>query len=276
VFFRVLFFLPLRTGVGQIDHENASIPMSLCITAVMQYLNHSCSPEGGAMSSEITRRVKRAMSKYERVYAKVHREFLAELRRMECTVDPIGLRTGSKYVMYFGERGLMRRHAELLLDGNREKDVLEVGYGLGIFAQEALGLEVKSHTILEVHPALVEMAMQWREGLEDPGRVKIIHSSWQESFALLGSYDAIMYDGSSPPGYGDYDFKFFVEVFCVSKLRSGGLFSFWSPGSSLHPRRERLLHAQFQTVDKHPFRMEPVPAAWARETSDFTVAVARK
>jgi len=228
------------------------------------------------MSSEITRRVKRAMRKYERVYAKVHREFMAGLCQMECTVDQSGLRIGSKYVMYFGERELMRRHAELLLESNREKEVLEVGYGLGIFAQEALGLGAKSHTIIEVHPALVEMAMKWREGLDDPGRVKIINSSWQESFGLLGSYDAIMYDGSSPPGYGNYDFKSFVEVFCVSKLRSGGLFSFWSHGNALNPCRERLLNAQFQTVDKHPFRMEPVPAAWGRETSDFTVAVARK
>jgi spermidine synthase len=228
------------------------------------------------MSSEITRRIRRAMRKYERVYAVVHREFIAELCGMECAVDQSGLRIGSKYVMYFGERGLMRRHAELLLEGNRGKEVLEVGYGLGIFAQEALGLGAASHTILEVHPALVEMAMKWREGLENPEPVKIIHSSWQESFALLGSYDAIMYDGSSPPGYGDYDFRFFVEVFCMLKLRSGGLFSFWSHGNSLNPRRERLLHARFQTVDKHPFRMEPVPAAWERETSDFMVAVARK
>ena len=221
-------------------------------------------------------RLQRAIHGYERVYARVHRPFLAELCRKECIVDEDGLRMGDKYVMYFGERGLMHRHAALLLGRSRARDVLEIGYGLGIFAQEAIGFGVKSHTIVEVHPVLAKQAMRWKAGLPDPEHVRIIHSSWQESLARLGCYDSIMYDAGSPPRYGDYDFKFFVEVFCALKLRPGGRFSFWNHGKGLKSRRESLLRAHFQSVDCHDFRMEPVPAAWGRETPDFTIVVARK
>lgn len=222
-----------------------------------------------------TARVQRAIQRYRKVYSRVHRPFLAKLCSRKCIVDQEGLCMGGKYVMYFSERGLMRRHAELLLSRSCDSDILEVGYGLGIFAQETVGLGVKSHTIVEVHPVLAERARQWQAGLPHLERVRIIHSSWQDSLPGLAQYDAIMYDAGSPPRYGDYDFRFFVEVVCGLKLKPRGRFSFWSYGKTLASSRERLLHAHFRSVETHDFRMESVPASWGREGSDFTIVVAK-
>jgi hypothetical protein len=65
----------------------------------------------------------------------VHRSHLATLRRMPAIVDSEGLRIGQQFVMFFAEAELMRHHAERLTDGVAGADVLEVGLGLGVFAE---------------------------------------------------------------------------------------------------------------------------------------------
>ena len=58
-------------------------------------------------------------------------------------------------VMGDWEIPLMRKHAEVCCYTSGG-DILEIGFGMGLFANEVQRIGVKSHTIVEIHPQILK------------------------------------------------------------------------------------------------------------------------
>jgi hypothetical protein len=68
-------------------------------------------------------------------------------------------------------------------------DVLQVGFGSGIVAQEIQSYHPKSHTIIESNPLAVAAAK--KVGLP---YVTVIHDTWQNAILSLGEFDTVFFN----------------------------------------------------------------------------------
>lgn len=207
----------------------------------------------------------------------VHRRHLATLNGLPAVLDDEGLRIGSQYTMFFAEADLMGQHAAHLLDGVREPDVLEVGLGLGVFAQEVARIGAGSYTAIEVHPEVVRLAQQRVTPLF-AGRAILIAEAWQLVALPAEAFDAVMYDTWPPDGHADADFAFFVDHVAIPCLRPGGRFSFFHSGRQLSPARAAVLERHFADVGVYSYTLpvEQTPPHWTKPTRDFLIPIATK
>eukprot|EP00312_Isochrysidales_sp_CCMP1244_P042076 CAMPEP_0202755546 /NCGR_PEP_ID=MMETSP1388-20130828/15077_1 /ASSEMBLY_ACC=CAM_ASM_000864 /TAXON_ID=37098 /ORGANISM="Isochrysis sp, Strain CCMP1244" /LENGTH=284 /DNA_ID=CAMNT_0049423361 /DNA_START=128 /DNA_END=983 /DNA_ORIENTATION=- len=143
-----------------------------------------------------------------------------------------------KAVMMRWEEPLMRAHAAALCCGAPSlsgSDVLNIGFGMGLFDEAAQALEPRSHTIVEAHPDV--WANMHARGWASRPRCALVFGRWQEALPRLGLYDAIFYDTF---GEGVAEFDAFCAVL-PALLRPGGRFSFFN-GFCAHSAR---LHTSF-------------------------------
>ena len=105
-------------------------------------------------------------------------------------------------VMMDWEDDLMKAHANLVC--HNKGDILEFGFGMGISATYIQSYKPKSHTIIEIHPQIIEKAKLW--ALDKPN-VKIIEGDWVECLNQLTKYDGIFFDT-----YGDENYLKFGEI----------------------------------------------------------------
>ena len=61
-------------------------------------------------------------------------------------------------VMMDWETPIMKRSAEWVTNGGKAESVLEIGYGMGIAASFIQAFQPDQHTIMEIHPNIVERA----------------------------------------------------------------------------------------------------------------------
>ncbi|GIH03249.1 hypothetical protein Rhe02_13160 [Rhizocola hellebori] len=207
----------------------------------------------------------------------VHRRHVEGLRSLNAAVTPEGLVLGAQYVMFFAEAELMRLHAELLVDGVHKPDVLEVGLGLGVFAEQLAGLGVGSYIAVEPHPQVANIT-RYRVLNRYPAHVRLIAEPWQLTSFPADSLDAIMYDTWPPDGHADSDFAVFVETVAKRCLRPGGRFSFFSSGPELSEVRRQILERHFAEVRTWPYTLaaNKIPPSWTKPTADFVVPIATK
>lgn len=207
----------------------------------------------------------------------VHAAHITLLRSMPASVDFEGLRLGSHYVMFFAEAELMRLHAELLVEGKESPDVLEVGLGLGVFAEQIARLRVGSYCAIEPHHQVAQMTRQ-RVLRSYPAPTRVITEPWQTVALPAESVDAIMYDTWPPDGHADSDFTLFVEHVAMRCLRPGGRFSFFQSGSGMSDHRRQVLQRNFSTVTVRRYELPPavIPASWTKPTTDFLIPVGTK
>jgi spermidine synthase len=206
-----------------------------------------------------------------------HERHVANLRRLPAILDAEGLRIGTQYVMFFAEAELMGRHADQLLTGTPDPDILEVGLGLGVFAEQLVGRAIGSYTAIEPHEGIANLAK--RLVLNKLDTAVTVHTEpWQLVSLPTASYDAIMYDTWPPDGHADSDFAIFVERVAVPCLRPGGRFSFFHSGDRLIPARCEVLDAFFRDWETTPFTMPAtdVPTNWTKTTTDFLIPIATK
>ena len=99
--------------------------------------------------------------------------------------------TKESEVMGKWEGPLMERCAEIVNHNNG--DILEIGFGMGIFATKAYSLGVSSYTIVEIHPQVLERLYEWAK---DKPEVIIIEGDWIENLDKIKSrkYDGIYFD----------------------------------------------------------------------------------
>ncbi|HEU5055409.1 MAG TPA: class I SAM-dependent methyltransferase [Kofleriaceae bacterium] len=182
------------------------------------------------------------------------------------------VRVGDAPIMYGWERPLMEAYAEAICRPDR--DLLEIGFGMGIFAEAAARRGLRSHTIVEPHPEILPRAHAF--AATGGGRVQVIADYWQRCQLELATYDAIFYDSWSPEETRLDDLRAFFTLAAIRLLRPGGLLAFWVPGSTLGEAMQAVALARFDSLSLTAVRgLEP--SAECRERgfgSTMLVAIA--
>ncbi|GAA0426210.1 hypothetical protein Acor_54840 [Acrocarpospora corrugata] len=207
--------------------------------------------------------------------SQVHEEHLATLRSLPVEIDEQGMKVGDTYVMFFAEAELMSLHANALLGGMSGAHVLEVGLGLGVFAQQAAAHRPASYTAIEPHSQVASMTRR-RVLREVCDQVTVYLQPWQLVPPPQAEFDAIMYDTWPPDGLADRDFETFVRRFAIPGLKPGGRFSFFSSGPVLSAARAEIMAKCFTRWEQYRYTMPEHlrPPAWTKPTREFVVPVA--
>ena len=119
-------------------------------------------------------------------------------------------------VMMDWEDLIMSKSAEYICQS--KGDILEIGYGMGICADYIQAQGVNSHTIIEIHPQIIERLNAWAS---DKSNVTIIEGDWN-SVSGLSTYDGIFMDT-----FGDESLSNF-KSFALSKGSSGTKITYWN------------------------------------------------
>ena len=126
-------------------------------------------------------------------------------------VDETGLE-----VMMDWEAPIMEKSADYIC--HNKGDVLEVGFGMGICANYIQAQGVNSHTIIEIHPQIIEKLKVWAE---DKSNIVIVEGDWI-TVSGLSTYDGIFLDT-----FGDDNWNSF-KPFAVDKAKSGAKITYWN------------------------------------------------
>ena len=119
-------------------------------------------------------------------------------------------------VMMDWEAPIMEKSAEFICHNNG--DVLEIGFGMGICSDYIQTQGVNSHTIIEIHPEIIEKLKIWADGKTN---VTIVEGDWS-SVENLSTYDGIFIDT-----YGDDNWSDFKD-FALAKVKSGAKITYWN------------------------------------------------
>lgn len=118
------------------------------------------------------------------------------------------------HVMMDWEDEMMRQHANVIC--HNHGDILEIGFGMGISANYIQAFGVKSHTIMEIHPQVLEKLYIWSR---DKDNVIIIEGDWAQNLDKLKLYDGIFHDTFLENGN---------RMELVKYLKPGGIFTFFN------------------------------------------------
>ena len=119
-------------------------------------------------------------------------------------------------VMMSWEAPIMEKSAEFIC--HNKGDVLEIGFGMGICADYIQAQGVNSHTIIEIHPQIIERLNTWASGKSN---VNVVEGDWN-SVSGLSTYDGIFIDT-----FGD-DNYFSFKPFALAKAKSGAKITYWN------------------------------------------------
>jgi len=125
-------------------------------------------------------------------------------------------------VMGDWEIPLMRKHAEICCRNGG--DILEIGFGMALFATEAQKIGIQTHTIVEIHPQILETLYDWAK---DKSGVTIIEGDWFDVVDLINQnqYDGIFFDTHLDPNR-----KKFRDLVVNQSLKLGGIFTYFNMG----------------------------------------------
>jgi predicted O-methyltransferase YrrM len=99
-------------------------------------------------------------------------------------------------IMHAGEKELMKKLADIATKNGG--DILEIGFGLHLSADAIQSNpNVKSHTIIEVHPEIYKTAIEWSK---DKKNVKIILGDWIDILPIKNEkFDGVLHDTHLDP-----------------------------------------------------------------------------
>ena len=119
-------------------------------------------------------------------------------------------------VMMDWESDIMKKSAEYIC--HNKGDILEIGFGMGICADYIQAQGVNSHTIVEIHPQIIEKLKIWAD---DKSNVTIVEGDWY-TVNNLSTYDGIFIDT-----YGDDNWNN-VKPFVLNKSKDGAKITYWN------------------------------------------------
>jgi len=135
-------------------------------------------------------------------------------------------------------------------------DVLEIGFGRGVSADFIQKSGVKSHTIIEMNPHVIEKFFQpWREQFADRD-IRLVQGRWQEAVDQLADFDGVFFHAfpMNEKEFMEYVLNSitFAEHFfptAAKLLRPGGVFSYLTTEiDSLSRRHQRVLFKYFSSL----------------------------
>jgi hypothetical protein len=119
-------------------------------------------------------------------------------------------------VMMSWEAPIMEKSAEFIC--HSKGDILEIGFGMGICSDYIQAQDVNSHTIVEMHPQIIDKLKIWAK---DKSNVTIVEGDWN-SVSNFSTYDGIFIDT-----YGDDNWSSF-KTFALEKAKSGAKITYWN------------------------------------------------
>ena len=119
-------------------------------------------------------------------------------------------------IMMDWESPIMEKSAEFIC--HNKGDILEIGFGMGICSDYIQAQDVNSHTIVEIHPQIIEKLKIWADGKSN---VTIVEGDWNDVDGL-STYDGIFVDT-----YGDENWKN-VKSFLLDKAKSEAKITYWN------------------------------------------------
>ena len=123
-------------------------------------------------------------------------------------------------VMMSWESPIMEKSAEYIC--HNKGDILEIGFGMGLCSDYIQSQGVNSHTIIEIHPQIIEKLKTWASGKSN---VTIVEGDWY-TVNGLSTYDGIFLDT-----YGDKNLSNF-KVFATSKGKTNAKVTYWNASVS--------------------------------------------
>lgn len=149
-------------------------------------------------------------------------------------------------------------------------DVLEIGFGRGVSAGLMQRLGVRSHTIVECNPHVLDRFERWRETLPDRD-IRVVPGLWQDVIGALGEFDAVFFhtyalDEDEAIELLSNSVTLAAGFFptAAAHLRQGGVFTYLSNEiDSLSRAHQRLLFEHFSAL-----RLQRVPLAVPPDVHD--------
>ena len=142
-------------------------------------------------------------------------------------------------VMMDWEDGIMQKSAEYVCQS--KGDVLEIGFGMGICSDYIQAQGVNSHTIIEIHPQILERLNTWASSKSN---VTVIEGDWS-SVGGLSTYDGIFLDT-----FGDDNLDKFKD-FATAKAKSGAKVTYWN-NSENKPNKYGFSSVDFEDISVSP------------------------
>jgi len=103
--------------------------------------------------------------------------------------EEIILAKDNEQVMMEWEKPYMEASIDFL---EPQGHVLEIGFGCGYSATQIMKYPIKSYTIIECDPIVIEKIKNWRVNRSIP--IDIVEGTWQERLQNLGVFDEIYFD----------------------------------------------------------------------------------
>ena len=119
-------------------------------------------------------------------------------------------------VMMDWESPIMEKSAEFIC--HNKGDILEIGFGMGMCSDYIQAQGVNSHTIVEIHPQIIEKLKVWAE---DKSNITIVEGDWYDVNGL-STYDGIFLDT-----FGDNNWNNF-KSFALDKTKDGAKITYWN------------------------------------------------
>lgn len=144
---------------------------------------------------------------------------------MPASLSQNELLIGGWQVMQDWEVPLMRVMAEAVTEV--KGDVLEIGFGMGICANEIARRDCNTYAVIEAHPDVAEAARKWGEQQSFP--VTVHEGLWQDVLPNLETrYDGVVFDTFplAPEERGRNHFPFIPLA--PTLLKPGGVLTLYS------------------------------------------------
>ena len=154
-------------------------------------------------------------------------------------------------VMMSWEAPIMEKSAEFIC--HNKGDILGIGFGMGICADYIQSQGVNSHTIIEIHPQILERLNTWES---DKSNVTIIEGDWS-SVSLSNTYDGIFLDT-----FGDDNLNKF-KTFALAKIKSGGKITYWNNNEAEYNPYS------FDSIDYEKVSVSPSENMYTNIASDY-------
>lgn len=135
------------------------------------------------------------------------------------------LLVGGWQVMQSWEKPLMETMAREVTAS--KGDILEVGFGMGISANEIIKNGCTSYTVIEAHPEIARAASDWATKQIVP--TKVLPGLWQKTIPhVTNKFDGILFD-AFPLSPNEYDREYYEFLPLAPKLlRSKGILTYYS------------------------------------------------
>ena len=144
-------------------------------------------------------------------------------------------------VMHDWEKPIMKRMAEFVCqDGG---DIIEFGFGMGISATHIQKQNIKSHTICENNPVVLERLYKWAKGRDN---VIVLEGDWYDNINSMKLYNGVFFDTHRDT----HTSQFGNLLECIARV--GCRVSWWNNNPFEYDEFGLEQNVQYEVMDVNP------------------------